>query len=163
MEIRTLAEGLEFPEGPVALSDGSVVLVEIAAGTVTRVSPDGGKAVVARLGGGPNSRQLMLSPGSSANRCGDDFRNCSASFQFQSVLYRARFVTLPSPSQPGAASGMAGVSSTSPDSVAGLDGSTKINPSWTQTGWVASRSRAGSMREDKSGSTSRPSAANSQP
>ena len=43
MEIRTLAEGLEFPEGPVALADGSVLLVEIFAGTLTRVSPDGKK------------------------------------------------------------------------------------------------------------------------
>jgi gluconolactonase len=41
METCTSAEGLEFPEGPVAPSDGSVVLVEIAAGTLTRVSPDG--------------------------------------------------------------------------------------------------------------------------
>jgi sugar lactone lactonase YvrE len=41
MEIRTLAEGLEFPEGPVALGDGSVILVEIAAGALTRVAPDG--------------------------------------------------------------------------------------------------------------------------
>ena len=41
MEFRTLAEGLQFPEGPVALADGSVVLVEIAAGAVTRIAPDG--------------------------------------------------------------------------------------------------------------------------
>ena len=54
MEIRTLAEGLEFPEGPVALADGSVVLVEIAAGVLTRVAADGAKTVVARPGGGPN-------------------------------------------------------------------------------------------------------------
>src|SRR3954467_8875647 len=54
MEIRTLAEGLEFPEGPVAMADGSVVLVEIAAGTLTRIAPDGTKTVVARPGGGPN-------------------------------------------------------------------------------------------------------------
>lgn len=54
MEIRTLTEGLEFPEGPVALADGSVLLVEIAAGALTRVAPDGTKSVVARTGGGPN-------------------------------------------------------------------------------------------------------------
>jgi gluconolactonase len=58
MEIRTVAEGLEFPEGPVALADGSVVLVEIAAGTVIRVSPDGIKTVVARPGGGPNGAAI---------------------------------------------------------------------------------------------------------
>jgi gluconolactonase len=58
MEIRTLADGLEFPEGPVALDDGSVVLVEIAAGTLTRVSPEGIKTVIARPGGGPNGAAI---------------------------------------------------------------------------------------------------------
>src|SRR6266851_9460985 len=54
MELRTLAEGLQFPEGPVALDDGSVLLVEIAGGTLTRIAADGTKSVVARTGGGPN-------------------------------------------------------------------------------------------------------------
>jgi gluconolactonase len=58
MEIRTITEGLEFPEGPVALADGSVLLVEIAAGTLTRVAPDGAKSVVARTGGGPNGAAI---------------------------------------------------------------------------------------------------------
>jgi gluconolactonase len=54
MEPRPLTAGLEFPEGPVALADGSVVLVEIAAGALTRVTPDGTKQVIARPGAGPN-------------------------------------------------------------------------------------------------------------
>ena len=54
MELRTLAEGLQFPEGPVAMADGSVLLVEIAAGTLTRIAADGTKTVAARTGGGPN-------------------------------------------------------------------------------------------------------------
>jgi gluconolactonase len=54
MELRTLAEGLQFPEGPVALDGGSVLLVEIAAGTLTRIAPDGANSVVAQTGGGPN-------------------------------------------------------------------------------------------------------------
>src|SRR5216683_6348230 len=58
MEFRTLAEGLQFPEGPVALGDGSVLLVEIAAGAVTRVDADGGKSIVARTGGGPNGAAI---------------------------------------------------------------------------------------------------------
>jgi gluconolactonase len=49
-----IAEHLALPEGPVALADGSVVLVEIEAGLLSRVFPDGRKAVVADLGGGPN-------------------------------------------------------------------------------------------------------------
>jgi len=48
METRTLAEGLQFPEGPVALGDGSVLLVEIAGGTLTRIAPDGTKTIAAR-------------------------------------------------------------------------------------------------------------------
>ena len=36
------------------MADGSVVLVEIAAGALTRVAPDGAKTVVAHPGGGPN-------------------------------------------------------------------------------------------------------------
>jgi gluconolactonase len=58
MEIRTITEGLEFPEGPVALADGSVVLVEIAAGTLTSIARDGRKSVVARTGGGPNGAAI---------------------------------------------------------------------------------------------------------
>src|SRR5436305_6049568 len=52
--VRLVTDGLGFPEGPVALSDGSVVVVEIKAGNLTRVAPDGTKDVVARCGGGPN-------------------------------------------------------------------------------------------------------------
>ena len=58
MDYRILADGLEFPEGPVALADGSVLLVEIAAGTVTRIAPDGTKRLVARPGGGPNGAAI---------------------------------------------------------------------------------------------------------
>jgi gluconolactonase len=52
--IRIVASGLRFPEGPVAMADGSVVLGEIAGGAVTRVAPDGRKSVLAQTGGGPN-------------------------------------------------------------------------------------------------------------
>ncbi|EKS70954.1 MULTISPECIES: SMP-30/gluconolactonase/LRE family protein [Caballeronia] len=53
-DIRILAEGLMFPEGPVAMADGSVVLVEIERETISRVSVDGSVSVVAETGGGPN-------------------------------------------------------------------------------------------------------------
>lgn len=36
------------------MADGSVVLVEIARGTLTRVAPDGTKSIIATPGGGPN-------------------------------------------------------------------------------------------------------------
>lgn len=53
-----LCDGLGFPEGPVALPDGSVLLVEIARGVLIRVSPDGRRSVVADLGGGPNGAAI---------------------------------------------------------------------------------------------------------
>ena len=59
-DVRIVANGLGFPEGPVALRDGSVVLVEIAAGRITRIMPDGGRRIVAEPGGGPNG--LAMGP-----------------------------------------------------------------------------------------------------
>lgn len=50
----TISAGLQFPEGPVVCADGSVILVEIAAGRVTRIDADGYKDSVAVTGGGPN-------------------------------------------------------------------------------------------------------------
>lgn len=49
----TLATGLQFPEGPIAMPDGSVILVEIKRGTLTRVW-NGKTEVIAEIGGGPN-------------------------------------------------------------------------------------------------------------
>lgn len=51
---RIVAQGLLFPEGPVACSDGSVLLVEIQRKTLTRVSADGEVSIAAQLDGGPN-------------------------------------------------------------------------------------------------------------
>ncbi|MEU9359010.1 SMP-30/gluconolactonase/LRE family protein [Streptomyces sp. NPDC048301] len=58
MKITTQATGLKFPEGPVALPDGDVLVVEIHRGTLTRIRPDGTTTVVAEVGGGPNSAAL---------------------------------------------------------------------------------------------------------
>ncbi|MBV9537996.1 MAG: SMP-30/gluconolactonase/LRE family protein, partial [Acidisphaera sp.] len=52
--MQVLATGLRFPEGPVWMRDGTVVLVEIARGTLTCVAPDGTVRVLATPGGGPN-------------------------------------------------------------------------------------------------------------
>ena len=51
-EIREIANGLQFPEGPIAMPDGSVLVVEIKRGTLSRVTPDGRITVVAETGGG---------------------------------------------------------------------------------------------------------------
>ena len=56
--IREVATGLRFPEGPVAMPDGSVLLVEIERQTLSRVTPDGRVEVVAKMGGGPNGAAI---------------------------------------------------------------------------------------------------------
>jgi gluconolactonase len=53
-----IATGLRFPEGPIALADGSVLIVEIAGGRLLRVMPSGVVQVVAELGGGPNGAAM---------------------------------------------------------------------------------------------------------
>ncbi len=58
MQLELIAEGLEFPEGPVAMADGSVILTEIKAARLTRVGKDGGKDVLTETGGGPNGAAI---------------------------------------------------------------------------------------------------------
>src|SRR5437879_13505382 len=57
-DVRVLATDLQFPEGPVAMLDGSVLLVEIRGQRLTRVWPDGRKEVVAEIPGGPNGAAI---------------------------------------------------------------------------------------------------------
>lgn len=57
-QMREITSGLQFPEGPVAMNDGSVLVVEITRGTLTRVRPNGAKEVVAETGGGPNGAAI---------------------------------------------------------------------------------------------------------
>ena len=56
-QLQTIADDLKFPEGPIALPDGSVLVVEIARGTLSRVV-DGRVEVVAETGGGPNGAAI---------------------------------------------------------------------------------------------------------
>lgn len=55
MEI--VAEGLAFPEGPVVMADGSVIVVELAGGRITRCW-NGRTEVVCEIGGGPNGAAI---------------------------------------------------------------------------------------------------------
>jgi gluconolactonase len=57
-DVEVVAEGLAFPEGPVALADGSVLVVEIAAGRLTRCWADGRTTTVAETGDGPNGAAI---------------------------------------------------------------------------------------------------------
>ncbi len=58
MKVIEVASGLVFPEGPVAMPDGSVIVVEIMRGTLSRVAADGTIEVIAELGGGPNGAAM---------------------------------------------------------------------------------------------------------
>lgn len=64
---REVASGLRFPEGPTILPDGSVAVVEVAAGLVTRIEQDGHRQVIAAPGGGPNG--LALGPDGALYLC----------------------------------------------------------------------------------------------
>ena len=58
LEVEILAEGLHFPEGPIYCDDNSIILVEIAKGTLTKVYMDGKKEIIAELGEGPNGAAI---------------------------------------------------------------------------------------------------------
>ena len=57
-QITEITTGLQFPEGPIAMPDGSIIVVEIQRGTVSRVSPEGSIEVIATPGGGPNGAAI---------------------------------------------------------------------------------------------------------
>jgi gluconolactonase len=67
--INEVTRGLQFPEGPIAMGDGSILVVEIEGGNLTRVSPDGARTVVGRCGGGPNG--AAIGPDGHAYVCND--------------------------------------------------------------------------------------------
>jgi gluconolactonase len=72
MDIELVAEGLAFPEGPVAMADGSIVLTEIRAGRISRVTPDGRRETLAETGGGPNG--LAIGPDGALYVCNNGGR-----------------------------------------------------------------------------------------
>ena len=84
-----VASGLRFPEGPVALPDGSVVLVEMMGRCITRVMPDGTKQTVAKIAGGPNG--MALGPDGALYLC-----NNGGSFSEQTI----NGLTYPGPFNP---------------------------------------------------------------
>ena len=53
-DLTIVADGLAFPEGPVWLPDGRVLVCEIANGTIREIGLDGTSRVVVETGGGPN-------------------------------------------------------------------------------------------------------------
>jgi gluconolactonase len=53
-----ITSGLEFPEGPVWMPDGTVLVTELKGRRITRVHPDGRKETVAEPGGSPNGQAI---------------------------------------------------------------------------------------------------------
>lgn len=84
---RVIAEDLAFPEGPLELPGGDIALVEIRAGTVTRISRDGKKSVIATTGGGPN--------GAALGPDGAIYVTQNGGFQWNSVEFGGRTMILP--------------------------------------------------------------------
>ncbi len=66
-DIKVLAEGLLFPEGPVALPNGDVIVTELIGKRLTRVAADGTVSVIADLGGSPNG--CAIGPDGAAYVC----------------------------------------------------------------------------------------------
>src|SRR6185312_397685 len=56
--VEIVASGLAFPEGPVWMEDGSVIVVEVAAGRITRILPSGQQEVIVECGGGPGGAAI---------------------------------------------------------------------------------------------------------
>lgn len=67
-----VTSGLFFPEGPIAMPDGSVILVEMFGPRLTRVLPDGSKQVIAEVPGGPNG--AAVGPGGLVYICNNGAR-----------------------------------------------------------------------------------------
>jgi gluconolactonase len=61
MQMRVVTDGLVFPEGPLELPGGDLLVTEMRAGLITRVRPDGTKSLFCEIGRGPNG--LALGPG----------------------------------------------------------------------------------------------------
>jgi gluconolactonase len=66
-EVEILATGLGFPEGPVVMPDGAIVLTEIRNNRCSRVAKDGKVSVFSEAGGGPNG--LALGPDGALYLC----------------------------------------------------------------------------------------------
>src|SRR5665213_1960359 len=56
--LRKIASGLRFPEGPIAMPDGTFLVVEIERQCLSRISADGKVTPIAYMGGGPNGAAI---------------------------------------------------------------------------------------------------------
>jgi gluconolactonase len=85
--LNEITSGLRFPEGPIAMDDGSVVLVEMFGPCITRVHPDGTKETVAEIPGGPNG--LAVGPDGAFYLCNNG--GCFAPVDVGGMLFPGAF------------------------------------------------------------------------
>ncbi len=78
-DVTDIASDLQFPEGPIAMDDGSILLVEIKRGTLTWLESDGTVRTRFDLGGGPNG--AAIGPDGSVYVC-----NNGGCFEWQDVM-----------------------------------------------------------------------------
>jgi gluconolactonase len=58
IEFTEVASGLRFPEGPIAMADGSVLVVEMFGKRITKITADGSTSTIAQVPGGPNGMAI---------------------------------------------------------------------------------------------------------
>ena len=87
-ELTEITDGLRFPEGPVAMADGSIVLVEMLGPRLTRVARDGTKTTIAEIEGGPNG--AAVGPDGAIYLCNNG--GCFAPAEFGGMLFPGAFV-----------------------------------------------------------------------
>lgn len=82
-----IASGLRFPEGPIAMDDGSVLLVEMFGPRLTRIKPDGTKQTIAEVPGGPNG--AAIGPDGAVYLCNNG--GCFTPLEMGSILVPGPF------------------------------------------------------------------------
>ena len=102
LDLEVVAEGLGFPEGPVAMQDGTLYFVDIHQQTLMRLDPGSKPETVAEIPGGPNG--LAIGPDGHAYVC-----NNGGVFDFiefppapdKQPRSRNQYLLLPGPECPG--------------------------------------------------------------